>query len=99
MTNCTEPNRAACPRLCSDFCNAKEEDNARRSVAACSRCAEWKQLAERLGEALEAADECLALIEDAGHAAHTYNVTVARGIVTKARNQHTTNTSNSQSNK
>jgi hypothetical protein len=26
-------------------------------------------------------------------------VTVARGIVTKARNQHTTNTSNSQSNK
>lgn len=25
MDNCTEPNRAACPRLCSDFCNAKEK--------------------------------------------------------------------------
>jgi hypothetical protein len=36
MTNCTEPNRAACPRLCSDFCNAKEVENARRSAADCS---------------------------------------------------------------
>ena len=37
MNNCTEPNRAACPRLCSDFCNAKEDADARRSAADCSR--------------------------------------------------------------
>jgi hypothetical protein len=35
-------------------------------------------------EALEAADECLALIEDVGHGAHMDNVTVARGIVLRA---------------
>ena len=81
--------------------------------AACSQCAEWRQLADealntlritrekcgigdrhvmreknreitRLREALEAADECLALIEDVGHGALMDNVTVARGIVTKA---------------
>jgi hypothetical protein len=34
MDNCTESNRAACPRLCSDFCNAKEDADARRSAAA-----------------------------------------------------------------
>jgi hypothetical protein len=38
----------------------------------------------KLREALEAADECLALIEDVGHGAHMDNVTVARGIVTNA---------------
>lgn len=36
MANCPEPNRADCPRLCSDFCNAKEEAEARRSAATCS---------------------------------------------------------------
>ena len=25
MDNCTEPNRAACPMLCIDYCNATEE--------------------------------------------------------------------------
>ena len=40
MNNCTEPNRAACPRLCADFCNAKEEADARRSAAACSQVVE-----------------------------------------------------------
>ena len=39
---------------------------------------------DRLREALEAADECLALIEDVCHGAMMDNVTVARGIVTKA---------------
>jgi hypothetical protein len=34
-------------------------------------------------EALEAADECLALLEDVGHGAHMDNVTVARGIIAK----------------
>jgi hypothetical protein len=30
-----EPNRAACPRLCSDFCNAKEEANGPLDAEAC----------------------------------------------------------------
>jgi hypothetical protein len=61
MDNCTEPNRAACPRLCSDFCNAKEEASARRSAAACSgwvgrlshdrsRYADWGWLRDEAGE-------------------------------------------------
>lgn len=41
-------------------------------------------LANRLAEALEASDECLALIEDVGHAAHMNNVSVARGAVQQA---------------
>ncbi len=41
-------------------------------------------LADRLAEALEASDECLALIEDVGHGAHMNNVSVARGSVQKA---------------
>ena len=28
--SCTEPNRARCPRLCSDFCNKAEEAAARQ---------------------------------------------------------------------
>ena len=39
-------------------------------------------------EALEAADECLALIEDVGHGAMADNVTVARGIVLAALSQN-----------
>jgi hypothetical protein len=39
-------------------------------------------------EALEAADECLALIEDVGHGAMMDNVTVARGIVLAALSQN-----------
>ena len=35
-------------------------------------------------EALEAADECLALIEDVGHGTMSDNVTIARGIVLAA---------------
>lgn len=35
-------------------------------------------------EALEVADECLALIEDVGHGAMSENVTVARKIVQQA---------------
>lgn len=61
MDNCTEPNRAACPRLCSDFCNAKEEAGARRSAAACSgwvgrlshdrsKHADWGWLRDESGE-------------------------------------------------
>jgi len=41
-------------------------------------------LADRLAEALEASDECLALIEDVGHGAHMNNVSVARGYVQEA---------------
>lgn len=41
-------------------------------------------LADRLAEALEASDECLALIEDVGHGAHINNVSVARGSVQEA---------------
>lgn len=43
-----------------------------------------KALADRLAEALEASDECLALIEDVGHGAHMNNVSVARGSVQQA---------------
>ena len=39
-------------------------------------------------EALEAADECLALIEHVGHGAISDNVTVARGIVLAALSQN-----------
>jgi len=39
-------------------------------------------------EALEAADECLALIEDAGHGSMADNVTVARCIVLAALSQN-----------
>lgn len=35
-------------------------------------------------EALNAADERPALIEDVGHGAHSDNVTVARGLISKA---------------
>jgi hypothetical protein len=42
------------------------------------------QLTLQLLEALEASDECLALIEDVGHGAHMDNVTVTRKIVTDA---------------
>jgi hypothetical protein len=63
-------------------------------TAAFARTADWqsamdfcRKLEIRLNvqrEALEAADECLALIEDVGHGACMDNVTVARGIITKA---------------
>lgn len=43
-------------------------------------------------EALEAADECLALIEDVGHGAMVENVTTARSIVLAALAQPMTNT-------
>ena len=41
-------------------------------------------LADRLAEALEASDECLALIEDVGHGANMNNVSVVRGYVQEA---------------
>ena len=50
----------------------------------CSRCFRLALRIAHLAEALEAADECLALIEDVGHGAHMDNVTVARGLITKA---------------
>lgn len=40
-----------------------------------------------LREALEVADECLALIEDAGHGAMSDNVTSARGVIDKTLNK------------
>lgn len=59
-----------------------------------ARTADWKSAMEfcrtlerRLNmqlEALEVADECLALIEDVGHGAMSDNVTSARGIVLTA---------------
>jgi hypothetical protein len=63
-----------------------------------ARTADWKSAMEfcrilerRLNsqrEALEAADECLALIEDVGHGSMADNVTVARGIVLAALSQN-----------
>ena len=37
MSDCTEPDRARCPRLCSDFCNEVEtrKANDSRPVAGC----------------------------------------------------------------
>jgi hypothetical protein len=49
-----------------------------------SELAAMTTLAARLAEALEASDECLALIEDVGHGAHMNNVSVARGVVQQA---------------
>lgn len=49
-----------------------------------SKLAVMTALADRLAEALEASDECLALIEDVGHGAHMNNVSVARGYVQEA---------------
>ena len=55
----------------------------------------WRNFGARLEallntskQALEAADECLALIEDVGHGAMSDNVTVARGIVLAALSQN-----------
>ena len=42
-------------------------------------------------DALEAADECLALIDDVGHGAHMDNVTIARKSVTSALQLFETN--------
>lgn len=62
-----------------------------------ARTADWKsamefcRILERLlnmqRDALEAADECLSLIEDVGHGAMSDNVTVTRGIVLSALSQ------------
>lgn len=57
-----------------------------------------RQKARHLIEALEAADECLALIEDVGHGAHMDNVTVARRIVLSAISSANTVLSDSQEN-
>lgn len=56
----------------------RERDAARAELAAMTA------LVNRLAEALEASDECLALIEDVGHGAHMNNVSVARGYVQEA---------------
>jgi len=34
MSDCTEPNRAKCPRLCHDFCNKAETEKANRHCLA-----------------------------------------------------------------
>ena len=47
------------------------------------RCVERRKL-KAMREALEAANECLALIEDVGHGAMMGNVSVTRGIVLRA---------------
>lgn len=44
-------------------------------------CQRLEVIINRQREALECADECLALIEDVGHGAMSDNVTVARKIV------------------
>ena len=75
------------PSICSDLrkCRyAKEQAERPLDAATCSRCHRLALRVAHLSEALEAADECLALIEDVGHGAHMDNVTVARGIITKA---------------
>ena len=55
--------------------SAEQKDQTRRALVAD---------AYTMLRALEAADECLALIEDVGHGAHMDNVTVARKIVLDA---------------
>ena len=54
------------------------------------RCVERRKM-KAMREALEAADECLALIEDVGHGAHMDNVTVAREIVARALDSENAN--------
>ena len=69
-------------------------------ISGCNRTLEFARKLERelakvtaerdkLKSALEAADECLALIEDVGHGAMSDNVTVARSIVLAALSQNT----------
>jgi len=72
----------------------KVVDDENRTIAVVTACGRKLAEADRIGyllaaapemfEALEAADECLALIEDVGHGAHMDNVTVARKIVLDA---------------
>lgn len=59
------------------------------------RCVERRKM-KAMREALEAADECLALIKDVGHGAHMDNVTVARGIVSRALDSENTEISGSE---
>ena len=46
MSDCTEPNRAKCPRLCHDYCNKAETEKANRhcSDQFCSEIAtdDWR---------------------------------------------------------
>ena len=75
----------AFPFVSSNFAQRLEcERDEARKIAACSRCDRLALRVAHLSEALEAADERLALIEDVGHGAHVDNVTVARGIIAKA---------------
>ncbi len=53
-----------------------------------SLCRQLERELNTCRQALEAADECLSLIEDAGHGAMSDNVTVARGIVLAALSQN-----------
>lgn len=53
-----------------------------------SLCRQLERELNTCREALEAADECLSLIEDVGHGAMSDNVTVARGIVLAALSQN-----------
>jgi hypothetical protein len=46
MSDCTEPNRAACLRLCQDFCHAQEEH---RSLASAAGSLTVDQMATEMG--------------------------------------------------
>ncbi len=43
-SDCTEPNRAACPRRCIDFCNKAEEERERTSGVAVDRMAALERI-------------------------------------------------------
>lgn len=60
------------------------QDRADEHIELHQQLAEAREQRDSLIEALEAADECLALIEDVGHGAMMDNVTVARRIVLSA---------------
>ena len=72
------------PRMAWDDAKADEPSE----LAAMEFCRKLEIRLNVQREALEAADECLALIEDVGHGAMSDNVTVARGIVLAALSQN-----------
>lgn len=47
-------------------------------------CRNLEMVLNQQREALDVADECLALIEEVGHGAMSDNVTAARGVIEKA---------------
>lgn len=81
----TSPVDEECVTWAGDKIFASDVCYIRADVAASMGCGLIAKVTEQsIKEALEVADECLALIEDVGHGAHVENVTAARGVIERA---------------